>query len=151
MIIIEDTRNKPDKHERLNAQLEILGHQVVRSKLYVGDYSTTKNQSICIDTKEDILELAGNICGKQHARFREECIRAQEGQIRLIILIEEETPVYKWVSPKNKARRSLTQVKGETLYKAMQTMSQKYGVEFRQCSKNETAQIIASILEEIWN
>ena len=151
MIIIEDTRNQIDKHETLNAQLEILGHQVIRSKLYVGDYSTSKNQSICIDTKKDILELAGNICGRQHERFKQECIRAKLGEIRLIVLIEEETPIYEWESPRNRRNQALTQVKGETLYKAMNTMHERYGVEFMQCNKNETAMKIIEILEAIWN
>ena len=68
-----------------------MGHQVIRSKLFVGDYAKLKDQSICIDTKKDILEVAGNICGKQHDRFRAECVRAMCSEIKLIILIEEET------------------------------------------------------------
>ena len=93
MIILEDTRNQIGKHELLNRQLEQMGCRVMRSKLFVGDYTQAANQSICIDTKKDILELAGNICGRQHERFRAECERAKISQIRLIILIEEETPI----------------------------------------------------------
>lgn len=151
MVIIEDTRNQIGKHEALNKQLTEMGHTIVRSKLFVGDYAEAKNQSVCIDTKQDILELAGNICGKQHTRFREECIRAMCAEIRLIILIEEETSIPQWESPKNRQNRALTQVKGETLFKAMITMHRKYGVTFAQCNKKDTARKIIELLGEEQN
>lgn len=147
MVIIEDTRNQITKHALLNKQLTELGHSIVRSKLFVGDYTEAKNQSICIDTKKDILEVAGNICGKQHTRFREECIRAMCADIKLYVLIEEETLIEKWESPRNRQNRALSQVKGETLFKAMVTMHQKYGVVFVQCNKKDTAAMIIKILK----
>ena len=71
MQLIEDTRNKVGKHKELNDYLEAKGHKVFRSKLLVGDYSLTTNQSVCIDTKADLLELCTNVCGKEeHERFR---------------------------------------------------------------------------------
>lgn len=149
MIIIEDTRNQVGKHDILNEQLKAMGHTVIRSKLLVGDYSTSKNQSICIDTKKNILEVAGNICGKQHVRFREECERAKLSQITLIILIEEETPIKEWNMQANGLKSSHTQVKGETLYKAMKTMHEKYGVRFVQCNRQNTAKKIVEILEDL--
>ena len=91
MVIIEDTRNQVGKHQELNRQLAKMGHNVIRSKLLVGDYTKAKDQSVCIDTKQNFREVFGNIYGKQHARFREECIRAKSAEISLIILIEEET------------------------------------------------------------
>lgn len=148
MIIIEDTRNQTGKHTELNKQLEAMGHQVIRSKLFVGDYAKLKDQSICIDTKKDILEVAGNICGKQHERFRAECVRAMCSEIRLIILIEEETPITEWESPRNRQNRALTQVNGVTLWKAMVTMHKKYGVVFAQCNKKDTAKKIIELLGE---
>ena len=148
MIILEDTRNQIGKHETLNAQLELMGCQVMRSKLFVGDYTLATDQHICIDTKKDILELAGNICGRQHERFRAECERAKISQIRLIILIEEQTPIQEWKSPRNRRNQALTQVKGETLYKAMNTMHERYGVEFIQCDKRETAYKIKELLTQ---
>lgn len=148
MVIIEDTRNQIGKHKELNKQLAAMGHTIVRSKLFVGDYAEAKNQSVCIDTKKDILELAGNICGKQHERFRDECLRAMCAEIRLIVLIEEETLVTEWKSPRNRQNRALTQVKGETLWKAMVTMHRKYGVTFAQCNKKDTAKKIIELLGE---
>ncbi len=86
MILFEDTRNQIGKHKRLNADLEKLGHTVERTKLYVGDYADASNMKVYVDTKKDWVELAGNICGKQHERFRNECLRAQNMGYKLVFL-----------------------------------------------------------------
>lgn len=150
MIIVEDTRNQINKHSKLNKDLTELGYQVVRSKLFVGDYSRLDNMSVCVDTKKDWVELAGNICGKQHTRFREECIRAKTAQIRLIILIEDKVLAENWKSPIKRNGQPICKVSGEVLAKAMRTMTEKYGVEFMNCDKSETARVILRILEGLW-
>lgn len=149
MIIVEDTRNQIGKHKKLNTDLEKLGVKVIRSKLYIGDYTRLDNMNICIDTKKDYVELASNICGKEHTRFRNECLKAKENGIKLIILVEENCCANEWQSPRKRNGQLYTKVNGKTLYKAMQTMAEKYGVEFCYCDKKETAQIIIKILEDL--
>lgn len=146
MIIVEDTRNQIGKHKELNKDLESYGHFVVRSKLYVGDYSRLDNMSVCIDTKKDWLELAGNICGKQHKRFREECLRAKISQIQLYILVEEEVSINEWKAPIKRNGQVISRVSPAMLSKAMSTMSDKYGVKFLNCSKEKTAEEIVKLL-----
>lgn len=155
MVIIEDTRNQVGKHKRLNRQLAELGHQVVRSKLYVGDYQPARGGSVSIDTKKDMLELAMDLCA-DHKRFRAECERAREAGIRLVILTEELLPtggIANWKSPtyhtttaSHKAGDPITRVTPEMLYKTIHTMSTRYGVEFHFCHKDETGQVIHRIL-----
>lgn len=141
-IIIEDTRNQIKKHELKHKFWDKIGQKYIRTKLYVGDYSRLDNQTICIDTKKDLLEVASNICGKSHERFRNELIRATECGIKLIILIEtswtRET-AWGWTS-------KYTKVKGSTLMKAMISMEKKYGVEFVFCPKQQSAQKIIELL-----
>ena len=149
MILIEDTRNQVGKHTRLNEDLAKLGVKVIRSKLYVGDYARIDNQTVCIDTKKDLLEVANNICGKQHERFRNELIRAKEGEIKLVILVEEYVNLENWESPRKRNGQKISQVKGSTLSKAIKTMEEKYGVRFIFCDKAETAKEIIKILEEL--
>lgn len=146
MILIEDTRNKIDKHRAKNQCFENLGHKVIRTKLFVGDYSLLNNQSVCIDTKENWVELANNLCGKQHERFRNECIKAKNCDIRLVILIEDKTPAAEWKSPLKRNRTPITKVNGEVLAKCMNTMHEKYGVEFVNCDRSESADKILEIL-----
>lgn len=148
MILIEDTRNQIGKHDRLNADLTKLGHKVVRSKLFVGDYSKIDDMSICIDTKRNWEELAGNICGAQHIRFRAECIRAQENGIQLVVLIEESVPVIKWKARTKKNGQPVCRVSAEVLAKAMGTMSERYGVVFCNCDKTQTAELMIKILNK---
>lgn len=124
MILIEDTRNQIGKHKKLNDEFNKLGVPVVRNKLYVGDYARMDNLTTCIDTKKDWVELAGNICGKQHERFRAECIRAKDADIRLVILVEEETPIEQWKSPRKRNGRLISQVSNIVLSKAMKTMTE---------------------------
>lgn len=146
MILIEDTRNQIGKHKTLNDQLNSMGVAVVRNKLYVGDYARIDNLTTCIDTKKDWVEVAGNICGKQHDRFRAECIRAKDAGIRLVILVEEEIPIEQWKSPKKRNGGLISHVSSEVLSKAMKTMTEKYGVEFIHCDKQDTAKTIIKLL-----
>ena len=145
MILIEDTRNQIGKHKELNRQLEELGIKVIRTKLFVGDYSRLDNQTICVDTKKDWLEVAGNLT-KQHARFKDECLRAKNNGIKLIILVEEDLPAGEWKSPVRRNGAVISQVKGEVLQKIVNTMQDKYAVEFVYCNKKETAQRLLKIL-----
>lgn len=145
--LIEDTRQQHGKHDlkaKYFAENEI---SVIRTKLYVGDYSRLDNQLLTVDSKKDVSEIAANICGPQHERFRNECLRAQEYGIKLVVLIEEEvSDLAEWKSPRKKNGQPYTHVSGATLKKAMQTMTEKYGVEFRFCQKAEAGQRIVEIL-----
>lgn len=142
-LIFIDTRQQISKHLEKDIYFKEHGCDTKRTKLFVGDY-TKLDQRICVDTKRNILELAGNICGKQHERFRNECIRAQEAGIQLVVLIEQVPPdgdLSKWTSKH-------TQASGETLGKAMRTMTEKYGVRFEFCRTSDTAKRIVDILFE---
>lgn len=157
MIILEDTRNQTGKHRNINRQLGEMGHKVERSKLYVGDYQIANRGNIAVDTKKDVLELAQDIC-RDHARFSAECERARDAGIKLVILTEELLPpagIAGWKSPTwrtdgrgHKAGDPISKVKPETLYKAIHTMSSRYGVEFHFCDKDETGARIMDILME---
>lgn len=152
MIIVCDTRQQTGKHNLKERYFAELGIQTLRSKLVVGDYTRLDNQTVSIDTKKDVLELAGNICGGQHERFRNECTLAQKCGIRLVVLVEEEPPhgdVGLWQAPKTKQGKLLSQVKGGTLKKAMATMTERYGVEFEFTTREQSPARIVELLEEV--
>ena len=88
MIIVHDTRDRIGKHNNVDTGLTSLGHKIVRTKLYVGDIALLNDQTTCIDLKSGLNEVYGNII-QQHDRFVRECRRAQEANIRLIILCQE--------------------------------------------------------------
>lgn len=148
MIIFEDTRNKIDKNAHIRLQLEALGYKVERTKLYCGDYTLPTNQKICIDTKQDLQEVCGNVI-QQHSRFQSECIRAQEAGIKLIILVQEQSikdlsQVPNWYNWRRK--KNPRAINGKTLYKIMLTMSQKYGCEWMFTTKAKCGEKIVELL-----
>lgn len=149
MIIQEDTRQKAGKHNAKHEYFSAHNVELVRCKLPFGDYA--RIPAISIDTKENMEEIATNICGPQHKRFINECKAAKAAGCSLVILVEntvgiaDVSEVHKWVNPRiiysNKC------VQGPQLQKAMETISERYGVCFMFCRPEEAGEIITEILE----
>lgn len=168
MTIIEDTGQKIGQHDNIAEWCHKNGITVRRQKLNVGDYALPPR--ISIDTKKGMLEVYSNIVS-DHARFREECLRAQEDNIKLVILIEDEqirsledaktwrNPMFdkyqqKWglIIRAQKSGKMLNKqvpkppVESERLVGMMTAMTMKYGVEWAFCHPNDTGKKIVEIL-----
>lgn len=76
MVILEDSRQQPGKHENIRRWLDARDIPVRRCKLYVGDYIIANRGDVAVDTKMDVRELISNVY-QEHERFRAECLRAQ--------------------------------------------------------------------------
>jgi ribosome-associated protein len=150
MWIIEDSRQQADKHNIKHEGFTALGVDLVRCKLPWGDYANIPR--ISIDTKNSMDEIAGNICGKEHQRFINECKAAKEAGCKLIVLVENTlgitdiSEVHTWINPR--VIYSPNCVQGARLQKAMETISERYGVTFMFCRPEESAQIIKDLLNE---
>lgn len=192
--LLEDKAQQEKKHIKKNTYWLKNGVEVIRQPLPVGDYVLVNDKiqdvldrktkrglepkkmdflgtyNICVDTKKDIQELVGDICGKQHERFRDECILAQNNGIQLIILVEND---FEWISKSkniyNKPVCSLDDLfswknkrafmwskgkqlypnctKGSTLAKACISMNKKYGVRFEFCSSTEAGVKVIELLK----
>lgn len=148
MIIQEDTRQKSGKHDLKHEYFQKSGVGVIRCKLPVGDYALVP--SVSIDTKENMDEIAQNICGSEHKRFVNECKLAQASGIQLIILVENDlgitdiSQVHTWINPR--VIYSEKCVQGDRLQKAMETISSRYGVRFMFCHPSDAGRIITEIL-----
>lgn len=151
MTLLEDTRNPIAKHANVHDFCEAVGITIVRSKLLVGDYTLPTNQSVCIDTKADLQEVCGNVC-QQHKRFRAECTLAAEVGIRLIILVEHGggiktiDDVRRWHNPR--LVKSPHATTGAQLAAIMDCMSDRYGVTWQFCRKQDTGRTIIELLTE---
>lgn len=136
---------------------------------FLGSYN------VAVDTKRDIPELVMDICGKQHERFRDECILAQNNGIKLYILVENEfIPIkkgarhkpefiqspyidslehlHKFINPRlfimSQGKQKYPKAtKGITLKKACYTMKEKYGVEFIFCHGRDAGRTVIELLE----
>ena len=150
IVIIQDTREKPNAIGKINRQFEEAEYKVVRSKLIVGDYQLLENPLFVIDRKQDLQELCGNVC-QQHQRFKAELKRANDLGIKVCVLCEHGSDIQsledvkKWVNPRLKNSPKAT--KGETLFKILQTLSWNYDVDFKFCKKGETGLKIIELLE----
>lgn len=195
MKLIEDTNQKINKHADVNRYFIEHNIEVIRQRLPVGDYVLSNSKiddvfsrklargipvktidllgtySVCVDEKYSILELASDVCGKQHARFRDECILAKNNDIKLYVLVRNDPQeiyvrkrlvatnytitdlkdLHKWVNPRlwifqGGKQKYPTATKGVTLMKACLTMKQKYGAEFLFCSTKDAEAKIVELL-----
>lgn len=186
MTIIEDTNNKPGKHDMKNAYFQSHGVEVLRQRLPVGDYILVNSKvqnvldrkskrgipvkmmdllgtyDIAVDSKNSIQELCGDICGKSHDRFRDECILAANNGIKLIVLVENEdgitqlSELHKWVNPRlfirmrGGGQKYPNATRGVSLMKACYTMMQKYGTVFIFCRPDQAGETISKILTKVY-
>lgn len=149
MVIQEDTRQQAGKHDLKHAYFAESGVELIRCKLPFGDYAPVP--PVSIDTKNSMDEIAANICGQEHKRFINECKSAKAAGCSLIILVEntvgitELSEVHRWINPRSVY--STKCVQGPRLQKAMETISERYGVKFMFCTPQESGRIIKELLE----
>lgn len=166
-VLLEDTRNPEGKHRNVHEWARANGVTIIRTKLLVGDYTLPTDQSRCVDTKYGMQEVYSNLV-QQHERFRAECELAQKAGILLTVLVEEPgieglDDVKRWKNPRrdrwfqvhaaHKAGK-LTKIvipkvpplPSDRIATMMQTMGERYGVEWVFCSKQETGAVIWELL-----
>lgn len=147
MVIIEDTRQKADKHLLKHASFDKDGDIIFRSRLLFGDYALPPK--VAVDTKQSLMEIAYNMCGRmsEKKRFAEECFAAKQCDSKLVFLIEDgrfQKPAD--LIGTNIWLRDKRIIQGEQLYRAMVSMSNTYGVDFRFCRPEDAAKIIKDVL-----
>lgn len=149
MVIQIDSREKSRAIKKIVAEFDVQGILHPVSKLYVGDYMNFDNPRIIIDRKQNLTEIASNVC-QGHERFTNELKRASEIGVKMIILVEHSNQiksiddVHKWNNPRLKS--SPKAVTGEKLEKILKTMERKYGVQFLFCDKLHTGKRIIELL-----
>lgn len=197
MIIGVDKAQQKGKHDVKHDQIEQMGHELISLPIPVGDYiivddtikEIIKRRSDKLkkmdligaikrscDSKNSISEIYADVIGKQHERFRDELILAQQNNIQLIILIESAPEVRcledvkRWKNWKQLyayCRRNniptgqgmmerieeyvahggqRPPVSGEQLHKAMVTLSRKYGCRWSFCRPEDTGKAIIYLL-----
>lgn len=141
-MIIVDSREQKWGHVREYFEAASIPFQV--QKLDFGDYMYP-NGCISVDRKQNLDELASNLCTNDSRRFWNEVRGASKHGITLIVLCEHGHGV---LNPKDvrKWHSTYSKITGELLFRKMFEVSAAYGVEFRFCSKEQTGQIIMEIL-----
>ena len=146
MVIIEDTRQKDGKHQLKHIGFEDLGADLLRCKLPFGDYALPP--SVSVDTKENLEEIAGNLCGsaKERNRFIRECKAAAAAGCQLVIMVETEHEGSLLDLGAIRIGNGMT-VTGIQLHRAMTTVAGRYGVRFVLVRPEDAAKEIVRILE----
>ena len=145
-LIIVDTREKG--HKSILKYFDEHNIDYIVSKLDYGDYKIYKNNNVVIDRKDNLLELAGNLCHTtSHQRILREIERSKQDNCKDFIFLISESKIKSVEDIKNWSSPH-TKVKGETLLKIMQTMKKKYGIRFIICPKNKMGEYIVKLLKK---
>ena len=145
-LIIVDTREKG--HKKILEYFNKNQIDYITSKLDYGDYKLYKNNNVVIDRKDNLLELAGNLCHTlEHERIKREIARAKEDGCKDFIFLISENKIKSLEDIKNWSSPH-TKVKGDTLLKIMITMKKKYGIRFIICPKNKMGEYIVKLLKK---
>lgn len=114
-------------------------------KLDVGDYMLDGNDTISVDRKASIDELASNMLNRNdHARFLREAKLARQIGVNLIVLVESSK--YKAIPDLATWRSKYSGITGRALMDAVYKTHIAYGVEFLFCPKISTGRRIVELL-----
>lgn len=139
-MIICDTREKKNQHVLAYFQKHDIPYTV--AKLDTGDYMVPDG-SVTVDRKQNLEELAGNLCSKSH-RFWREVRRSHDTGLKLVVLIEDGH--YHGIEDVKAWKSAYTRVSGRYLANEMARVSIAYGVDFLFCSKRQTGKRIMELL-----
>ena len=146
--LLEDTRQKAEKHKKKHEFFTAENIDVIRCALPFGDYAPPPK--VAVDTKQNIAEIAYNMCGpaKEKKRFKNECVKAREAGCKLIFLIEDgKYTQINDIYDNNVMLHSGQIISGEQLATAMHVMRERYGCEFLFCKPSKTGEMILKLLE----
>ena len=145
--IVEDSRQKVGKHQQKHIGFEDLGVGLLRCKLPFGDYALPP--AVSVDTKENLEEIAGNLCGskKERDRFIRECKAAAAAGCQLVIMVETEHDGSLLDLGGIRLGNGMT-VTGMQLPRAMTAVAGRYGVRFVLVRPEDAAKEIVRILRE---
>jgi len=144
-LIVVDTREK--KWDHIRKYFEANGIEFEIKKLDAGDYFSTDQGDVVVDRKQNLQELCGNLSkgNGNIIRFTNECRRAKEQGIRLVVLIEGTN--CQTVKDVSGWKSKYTKHSGKWLTDKMFNLTVSYDVEWQFCKKNETATKILEILK----
>lgn len=177
--LICDTRQHVGKHDAKETYFKKLkDYEILEQKLEVGDYMIMDGH-ISVDTKAHIQELAQDMW-RDHKRFHNEILKAQELGIKLYILVETHhvmnlDELAKWREPNDEYCKRGGKLKNRVSYRVKtkdgkwknvcncpqriygkrlaaqcRTMEERYGCEFLFCNPTYAGKKVIQLLEAEW-
>lgn len=146
MTIICDSREKKNQH--IINYFKSCGIEYIVQKMDVADYQIKGKDSLVIDRKQNLEEVATNLFNRNDkSRFWREVRRANEKGIKMIVLCEHSRNI-KSIQDVSKWHSKFSPVSGVNLMNEIYRVHISYGIEFIFCSKQNTGQKIVSLLSE---
>lgn len=143
-MLICDSREK--KNEHILRYFDRRGIEYEIRKLDVGDYMVDSDNTVSVDRKQNLDEVAHNLMNKSDkSRFWKEVRRAREKGIRLIVLCEHGGKIHNIKDVAN-WHSKYSPVSGTSLMNEIYRVHISYGVEFLFCPKVSTGRRILEIL-----
>lgn len=149
LAIIEDTKQKINKHRNKHKYWDAAGIRYIRCALPFGDYALAPAR--VVDTKQDIHEICINLCAgayDERQRFINEIKKANDGGSYIIFLIEDKR--FSCISDlygKQIHCHNGRTISGDQLATSMNSVSDHYGCEFIFCDPKESGKRILELLE----
>ena len=138
-----DSRER--KNEHILRYFDRHGIDYEIRKLDVGDYMLEGNDTISVDRKASIDELASNLLNREDkSRFMREVRRAKESGLHLVVLIESNK--YHQIADLASWKSKYSGITGRALMDAVYKTHISYGVEFLFCPKISTGRRIVELL-----
>ena len=142
-MIIIDTREKKCQH--IEQYFKAKGIEYKIQGLKIADYVNENNFYLRIDRKQNLDEVARNLCTDDKIRFRKECRNAQALGIHIIFLVEHGGK-FKSIEDVKSWHSKYSGITGQMVMSEMLRIQLIFGHEFRFCDKRSTPKLIAEIL-----
>lgn len=153
-MILADTRQQHDSH--ITKYFDSNNICWIRSKLESADYMAVKynnetgfytDYTTLVDTKQNLLELCGNLCNSQeHSRVVREIELGQSLGCTNFVFLIADSNIKTSEDIKNWSNKN-TKVKGETLLKIMSTFKEHHNCRFIICPKKDMGKKIVELLK----
>lgn len=139
-----DTREKPHAIAGIKKFFDAHNIDYIEKKMDIADYCVIGQESIVIDRKRNLQEVAQNLCSNDSSRFWREVRAAYRSKIHMVILVEQSgienlNDVSKWNS-------KYQRLSGKRLQEEMFRVAIAYGVEWKFCHKRSTGRVICELL-----
>src|SRR5574344_507515 len=142
-MIICDTRERKNQHiidyfDRHNIEYEI-------RKLDTADYWNDENPNVLIDRKQNLNEVAQNLCSPDSSRFWREVRRSYKDKQKFIVLVEHGGSI-KSLADVSSWTSKYSKISGSRLQAEMYRTGISYNITWEFCSKRSTGKRIIELL-----
>lgn len=114
-------------------------------RLPTADYWNDENPNVLIDRKQNLNEVAQNLCSPDSSRFWNEIRRSRSEKKRMIILIEHGGSI-KSLADVSSWQSKYSRISGSRLQAEMYRIGISYNITWEFCSKRSTGKRIMELL-----